>query len=263
MGHRLSKIVTRTGDDGSTGLGDSTRVSKDTLRVEAMGSVDELNCTLGVLLSSGVLGVNEGDPLTDLKVGMVVGDLGEFDQLLQTLGFEANGKKGSAAIPVVLHGALGFTGTARGAVHDLDVKGHLTADNLALHFGSQADIHIDSAVGDAEYSPNGGVLVASATIKRGTALLTASGTLQPHRVVSRHGVADYLWDEDTAIDATAKLDTAQAADLLQIAGQQAKIPVTGTVALHGDVVNLPHINVSPDLDPFGGKIGGAADRPAK
>ena len=67
MGHRLSKIVTRTGDDGSTGLGDSTRVSKDTLRVEAMGSVDELNCTLGVLLSSGVLGVNVQDCLVEIQ----------------------------------------------------------------------------------------------------------------------------------------------------------------------------------------------------
>lgn len=54
MGNRLSKIVTRTGDDGTTGLGDGTRVSKDTLRVEAMGSVDELNCALGVLLSAGL-----------------------------------------------------------------------------------------------------------------------------------------------------------------------------------------------------------------
>ena len=54
MGHRLSKIVTRTGDDGTTGLGDGTRVSKDALRVEAMGSVDELNCALGVLVSGGV-----------------------------------------------------------------------------------------------------------------------------------------------------------------------------------------------------------------
>lgn len=67
MGHRLSKIVTRTGDDGSTGLGDGTRVSKDTLRVEAMGSVDELNCTLGVLLSSGVLGVNVQDCLVEIQ----------------------------------------------------------------------------------------------------------------------------------------------------------------------------------------------------
>ncbi|MFI4914601.1 MAG: cob(I)yrinic acid a,c-diamide adenosyltransferase [Steroidobacterales bacterium] len=51
MGNRLSKIVTRTGDDGTTGLGDGSRVSKDAARVEAIGSVDELNCALGVLLS--------------------------------------------------------------------------------------------------------------------------------------------------------------------------------------------------------------------
>lgn len=51
MGHRLSKIVTRTGDDGSTGLADGTRVPKDAPRVEALGSVDELNCALGWLLA--------------------------------------------------------------------------------------------------------------------------------------------------------------------------------------------------------------------
>ena len=50
MGHRLTQISTRTGDDGSTGLGDGTRVRKDHLRVQAMGDVDELNSTLGVLL---------------------------------------------------------------------------------------------------------------------------------------------------------------------------------------------------------------------
>lgn len=51
MGHRLSKIYTRTGDDGSTGLGDGTRVPKDSARVEAFGSVDETNSTLGVVLA--------------------------------------------------------------------------------------------------------------------------------------------------------------------------------------------------------------------
>lgn len=50
MGNRLSKIYTRTGDDGSTGLGDGSRIAKDSLRVEAMGAVDELNSALGVLL---------------------------------------------------------------------------------------------------------------------------------------------------------------------------------------------------------------------
>lgn len=55
MGHRLSRIYTRTGDDGTTGLGDGSRVAKDDPRVEAFGTVDELNSTLGVVLSAGDL----------------------------------------------------------------------------------------------------------------------------------------------------------------------------------------------------------------
>ena len=51
MGKRLTQIATRTGDDGTTGLGDNTRVPKDHLRVRAMGDVDELNSQLGVLLA--------------------------------------------------------------------------------------------------------------------------------------------------------------------------------------------------------------------
>lgn len=50
MGKRLTQIATRTGDDGTTGLGDNTRVSKDHLRVHAMGDVDELNSHIGLLL---------------------------------------------------------------------------------------------------------------------------------------------------------------------------------------------------------------------
>lgn len=51
MGNRLSKIYTRTGDDGTTGMGDGTRVRKDDLRIEAYGSVDELNSYVGVILA--------------------------------------------------------------------------------------------------------------------------------------------------------------------------------------------------------------------
>ena len=50
MGKRLTQIATRTGDDGTTGLGDNTRVPKNDLRVHAMGDVDELNSSIGVLL---------------------------------------------------------------------------------------------------------------------------------------------------------------------------------------------------------------------
>jgi cob(I)alamin adenosyltransferase len=51
MANRLTQIATRTGDDGTTGLGDGTRTRKDALRVAAMGDVDELNSSLGVLLA--------------------------------------------------------------------------------------------------------------------------------------------------------------------------------------------------------------------
>jgi cob(I)alamin adenosyltransferase len=51
MGNRLSKIATRTGDKGETGLGDGTRVAKDCARIQALGDIDELNSSIGVLLA--------------------------------------------------------------------------------------------------------------------------------------------------------------------------------------------------------------------
>jgi len=61
MGHRLSKIYTRTGDKGTTGLGDGTRTDKDSLRVEAFGSVDELNSVIGVLATHELPGAIGGE----------------------------------------------------------------------------------------------------------------------------------------------------------------------------------------------------------
>jgi cob(I)alamin adenosyltransferase len=54
MGHRLTRIYTRTGDGGTTGLADGARVAKDAPRIEAIGAVDELNSALGVLLAEDV-----------------------------------------------------------------------------------------------------------------------------------------------------------------------------------------------------------------
>lgn len=54
MGNRLSKIYTRTGDDGSTGLGDGSRVGKDSARVNAYGTVDEANSAIGLVLAADV-----------------------------------------------------------------------------------------------------------------------------------------------------------------------------------------------------------------
>ncbi len=56
MGHRLSRITTRTGDAGDTGLGDGARVAKDSPRIQALGDIDELNSCLGLLLSEKLPG---------------------------------------------------------------------------------------------------------------------------------------------------------------------------------------------------------------
>ena len=54
MGHRLSKIYTRTGDKGDTGLGDGSRIAKDHIRIEAIGTVDELNSIIGMVLANTI-----------------------------------------------------------------------------------------------------------------------------------------------------------------------------------------------------------------
>ncbi|SAL75878.1 cob(I)yrinic acid a,c-diamide adenosyltransferase [Caballeronia telluris] len=66
MGHRLSKIATRTGDDGTTGLGDGRRVQKDDARIAAIGDVDELNSQVGVLLCEPLPG-NVRAALVDIQ----------------------------------------------------------------------------------------------------------------------------------------------------------------------------------------------------
>jgi cob(I)alamin adenosyltransferase len=67
MGHRLSKIYTRTGDDGSTGLGDGTRLPKEHLRVEAYGTVDEANSAIGIVLAVPGLPEAVQATLTDVQ----------------------------------------------------------------------------------------------------------------------------------------------------------------------------------------------------
>jgi len=67
MGNRLSKIYTRTGDDGTTGLGDGARVRKDHTRVEAYGTVDEANSAIGVILSVPGLPADVARCLTEIQ----------------------------------------------------------------------------------------------------------------------------------------------------------------------------------------------------
>jgi cob(I)alamin adenosyltransferase len=67
VGNRLSKIYTRTGDDGTTGLGDGTRVAKDSARVSAYGTVDELNSAIGLVLASDIPEERVREVLTQIQ----------------------------------------------------------------------------------------------------------------------------------------------------------------------------------------------------
>ena len=237
--------------------------------------VKQLNLTTpkSSLVSDGVLGVNLGDPLTRLNVDLKIRDLSEYDALLKTLGVGSGNKKGAAGIPVALHGAMLFRGTASGAIAKLDVKGHLEATNLDLQLGAMnaaslpvpaaqnptittdnllaqavsspgtaaspktsapnapaTEVHIDSLVADAEYTPSG-LAVAQSTITQGTAVLHVAGSFKP-RTATVHGTPTHVWDNGTAINANVQLANADVKDLLTIAGEQNKIPVTGTVAIN-------------------------------
>jgi cob(I)alamin adenosyltransferase len=91
MGNRLSKIYTRTGDDGSTGLGDGTRVSKDSARVAAYGTVDELNSCIGMVIAE----------LSDTKADASSASIGESLTEIQHELFDLGGElciPGSALI---------------------------------------------------------------------------------------------------------------------------------------------------------------------
>lgn len=103
MGHRLSKIYTRTGDKGETGLGDGQRVSKDHLRVETFGCVDETNSAIGMVLANAGLPEPVVDCLVEVQHDLfdLGGELcipghaavsGEFVARLETQldGFNAN-----------------------------------------------------------------------------------------------------------------------------------------------------------------------------
>jgi translocation and assembly module TamB len=207
------------------------------------------NTQQSTLTASGVLGVAQGDPLTSLNVDLNLRDLSEYNQLLVTLNLTGNGRKGAAAIPVNLHGTAQFHGTARGEIAKLDVKGHLQADNLDVRLGDIAnppptpanphpaptsnvtDIHIDNLIADAEYTPMG-LAVASSTFTQGSAVLHVAGSFKPRAVAVKKSL-DYQWDDGTALDTRIQLANAKVVDLLTIAGQQNKIPLTGNIALDG------------------------------
>ena len=187
--------------------------------------------------------------------------------MLRTLGLTGNGKKGAAAIPVALHGTAQFHGTAKGEIAKLDVKGHLEANNLEVKLGditaapatTQPPAHMVAAAMQAIQRPlrprrhlqrpqtfistissptrsthRRGLAVASSTITQGSAVLHLAGAFKPRTVYVKRKPT-YVWDDGTTMDAKVQLANASVVDLLTIAGEQNKVPLTGTIAVNAQV----------------------------
>jgi cob(I)alamin adenosyltransferase len=97
MGNRLSKIYTKTGDDGTTGLGDGSRIDKNHPRAEAMGTVDELNCQIGMLIAQ----LPEGDDLLPI-LEQVQHDLFDLGGELAVPGYEVINPERVSALERIL-----------------------------------------------------------------------------------------------------------------------------------------------------------------
>ena len=123
MGNRLSKIVTRTGDDGSTGLADGSRVPKESARIEACGTVDELNSALGVLLASPGLPAPMAVQLLEIQHDLfdVGGELAIPGSVVihaqQVEALEALVESWNAQLPPLREFVLPGGGAAAGACH--------------------------------------------------------------------------------------------------------------------------------------------------
>jgi len=123
MGNRLSRIYTRTGDEGSTGLGDGSRVPKDSPRVEAYGTVDELNSVIGVLLAVPGLAADVTECLTEVQHELF--DLGgelcipghQVIRAEQVARLEQTLDKFNAALPPLKEFILPGGGPAAAACH--------------------------------------------------------------------------------------------------------------------------------------------------
>ena len=130
-----------------------------------------------------------------------------------------------------------------GRADDLDVKGHVQGSQIEVKLGDDSgtglgigqDTLLDSAMGDAEFSYDEGLAIANSTIKRGDAVLNVEGSLRPRKTLTHRGVADYVWDGGTSVDATLRLANAEVTDVLQTTGRQQKIDVTGTIAANAQV----------------------------
>ncbi|TFH50340.1 MAG: cob(I)yrinic acid a,c-diamide adenosyltransferase [Lysobacterales bacterium] len=150
MGHRLSKIYTRTGDAGTTGLANGSRVDKDDIRVEAMGAVDELNSHVGVILAHDIP-TEMRECLTDVQhalfdIGGEIAIPGSSTVTAQYVeALESTLDKVNATLPPLKEFILPGGGRAAAAVHVARAVCR-RAERILLTLSRRDDVNLHSRV---------------------------------------------------------------------------------------------------------------------
>src|SRR5690606_4746263 len=193
MGHRLSKITTRTGDAGQTGLGDGSRVAKDSPRVQALGEVDELNCAIGLVLAEDVpQDVRE----TLLQVQHELFDLGgelsipghSLVKPESVAALEARLERWNADLPPLKEFALPGGSRAAAAAH-LARAVCRRAERAVVALGGDATSGASDSRSGASESRSGASAAARQYLNRLSDLLFVAG-----RILNRHaGRPDVQW----------------------------------------------------------------------
>lgn len=147
MGHRLSKIYTRTGDKGETGLGDGSRVAKDCPRVEAYGTIDELNSIIGIILAHSM-----PEDITDC-LAELQHDLFDIGSEISVPGFNKIKANYTERLEVLLDGFNAELPMLKEFI--LPAGGHATSTcHLARTVCRRAERRVITLMRDEEISPH-------------------------------------------------------------------------------------------------------------
>jgi len=203
----------------------------DATYTQRNGSVDlrklELRLPQSELDAKGSLGAYPLSRPSALVLDFRSGNLAEFDTALHSLGFERDGKSGTAALPVALNGQAQFHGTWMGSLIKPQLQGKLNATQLAIEIPPHASesqpqfVHLDSVDAEGSYSL-AQIAIRSARLLRGRSIIEFSGTLD----APSHSKAGF--DGDSLLHVRAEGTNADCADLAPfLAAQGASLPVTG------------------------------------
>jgi len=247
----------RTTDEVKTlGAVDATYIQKS-------GAVDlralELTLPASQLTAHGHLGAYPLTSPTEITVDFHSRNLGEFDKVLRDLGFNRDGKNGTAALPISLGGEADFHGTWTGSLADPDLTGNLQASNFSAEIPSangetSRSVHLDSLEATGSYSAER-IAIDRGSIRRGEASINFNGELTATAAHGKKGRPQF--DDNSLIHGDLRVIGLNADDIASLLGE--KLPVSGTVSAQLAVNGAyQHLNGSGWVQLDGGSLYGEA-----